>query len=219
MAEPTPYDTGKRLEPHVWVRNGRSGSKGHTRPAKEEEYGRVDFDLDDGTTFLTLFIQPDQNAYEDRLGYELRIDQYVDSLYLHVTGAYEAPRLFGPAAQLGREYRARQMMLLDAGLEKIATTFADHVFYVGDGDPSAFSPGHFVFYAADADDGSWFAIEELYDRPDGWSDPEPVPIGWGWNEYGMVRQPDGTTRAERVAEGTTIPSDIDNLLALSLIHI
>lgn len=49
----TPYDTGKRLVPQVWVLGDRR------RPAEHDEdrYGRVDFDDDTSTTILTVYVE------------------------------------------------------------------------------------------------------------------------------------------------------------------
>ena len=54
----TPYDTGARLEPHPWVRDGITGHE-YQRPAEADDYGRVDFDDDEGTTIATLHIEGD----------------------------------------------------------------------------------------------------------------------------------------------------------------
>lgn len=51
----SPYDTGARLEPHPWVHDGTTGSE-YQRPAEADDYGRVDFDDDEGTTIATLHI-------------------------------------------------------------------------------------------------------------------------------------------------------------------
>lgn len=205
MSGLTPYDTGARLEPHVWVHDQVASPGGLPRRANESDYGRVDFDDDAGTTVLTLFVE--RASY----GYKLTVDQHSDD-YVRVVGTNGPPALIEPAVELDVEYRARQMMLLDAGLREIADTFADHVFYAGESDPLTFSPGHFVFHPFESNDGTWFAIEELYERGDSWADDDRVPIGWAWREQGPVRLPDGTARTALVAEGTTIPSDIDSLL-------
>lgn len=60
----TPYDTGARLEPHLWVRDGITGSE-YQRPAEADDYGRVDFDDDEGTTIATLHIEGDADAPEN----------------------------------------------------------------------------------------------------------------------------------------------------------
>lgn len=204
MAEElSPYDTGKRLEPHVWVRDKMVSPNGETRPAEIDEYGRVDFDADGGTTILTLFIEPTDG------GYQMSVEQSGDD-YLTIVGANQPPVLRGPAAEVDLDYRERQMMLLDAGLQQIAADFADHVTFFH-GDPLTFSPGNFVFYPGE-DTQAWFAVEELYEHCDDWADFERVPIGWEWHEAGPVVLPDGSIDRQRVAEGTTIPSDIEHLL-------
>ncbi|MGG7453033.1 hypothetical protein ACQ3HE_19215 [Plantibacter auratus] len=53
--EPTPYDTGARLEPLVWVRDGITGNES-PRPAAADDYGRVDFEDDSSCTIATAYI-------------------------------------------------------------------------------------------------------------------------------------------------------------------
>lgn len=202
MVELTPYDTGSRLEPQLWVRGDTASPGGLPRRAVDADYGRVDFDADDGTTILTLYVErtPD--------GFRLQIDQHSDD-YLQVVGAHEPPQLDGPAAELDPEYRAGQMLALDRALSEIGQAYGEHVHYY-QGDPLTFSPGHFVFHE-DAGRG-WFAIEELYGKGTDWEDPDRVPIGWAWHERALVLLPDGTTEQHVVAAGTTIPSDIASLV-------
>lgn len=205
MAELTPYDTGERLEPHVWVTNGIVVPGGRPRFAEESEFGRVDFDADDGTTILTLHVQRADN------GYRMVIDQHSEE-YVHVVGQNEPPMLTDPALAQDAEYRTRQMMLLDAGLAYIGKTYGEDIFYADDGDPTAFSLGNYTFQPLMVNDGTVFAIEEAYERGTDWADDERVPIGWTWLQKDLVRLPDGTQRAEITAEGSTIPSDIDSLI-------
>ena len=58
----TPYDTGDRLEPHDWVKGEVASPSGLPRQAMPDDFGRVDFDDDEGTTLLTLFAEPDGNG-------------------------------------------------------------------------------------------------------------------------------------------------------------
>lgn len=60
----SPYDTGARLEPHPWVHGGTTGSR-YQRPAEPDDYGRVDFDDDEGTTIATVHIEGSADAPED----------------------------------------------------------------------------------------------------------------------------------------------------------
>ena len=127
MAELNPYDTGERLEPHVWVNGEVASPGGLPRRTTDDDYGRVDFDADDGTTILTLYIERADN------GYTLNINQHGDD-YLHVTGANRAPVLPGPKEAPDPEYRTRKMLLLDAAIEQLGTEF---FFDVGQGEPAA----------------------------------------------------------------------------------
>lgn len=207
MSELTPYDTGERLEPHVWVRGQTASPGGRPRRATQSDYGRVDFDTDDGTTALTLYVAPAKH------GYMVHADQHDDE-YLQLAAINELPVIDGPTTELDPAYRERQAMLLEAGLREVADTYSEHVYYLEDGDTDAFSPGNHLFVPAGPNDGTWFAIEDIYERPHAYmDDPDSVLIGWAWHESGLQRLPDGTTRATRVAEGTTIVSDIDRLIA------
>ena len=60
----SPYDTGARLEPHPWVHDGTKGSE-YQRPADPDDYGRVDFDDDEGTTIATVHIEGSADAPEE----------------------------------------------------------------------------------------------------------------------------------------------------------
>ncbi|CAM5539976.1 hypothetical protein [Leifsonia shinshuensis] len=61
----TPYDTGARLEPHVWVHDGITSPDGLSRDAEADDYGRVDFDDDEGTTIATLWIEGSPTSAEE----------------------------------------------------------------------------------------------------------------------------------------------------------
>jgi hypothetical protein len=52
----TPYDTGKRLEPELWLKEGDSLD----RPA--EDWGKVDFDDEESATVATLYIEKDADG-------------------------------------------------------------------------------------------------------------------------------------------------------------
>jgi hypothetical protein len=51
VAEPTPYDTGERLEPRVWPTSEPGVKYSPTR------YGKVDFDDEESSTVATLWIE------------------------------------------------------------------------------------------------------------------------------------------------------------------
>lgn len=53
----TPYDTGERLEPHVWVRDASPGEQ----PRKPGDYGKVDFDDEESTTALTVHAEHNED--------------------------------------------------------------------------------------------------------------------------------------------------------------
>lgn len=62
----TPYDTGDRLEPHPWT---AAGDQAKSNP---ENYGKVDFDTDEGTTALTVHASRNEDG-KDGGGYTLHI--------------------------------------------------------------------------------------------------------------------------------------------------
>lgn len=203
MAELNPYDTGERLEPHVWVKGQVASPGGLPRRPTEDDYGRVDFDGEDGTTILTLYIERSGN------GYALDIDQHGDD-YLHVTGANEPPVLPGPGDTLDPDYRTRKMLLLDAAIDQLGTEFSDHLS-ISRNDVADYTPGYYVVLPTQWI-GGWFTIEELHAKSSDWSDPDRVPIGWSWHETGRITLPDGHWIPETIAQGTTIPSDVDQLI-------
>lgn len=80
----TPYDTGERLEPHPWVKSATVAMPGGLpRQTMDDDYGRVDFDDDEGRTIVTLSIS------RGPAGYVLHIEDLVDEA-LTVTGGTEA---------------------------------------------------------------------------------------------------------------------------------
>ena len=70
----TPYDTGKRLQPMPW----------HVQPlnlpdpAEEDQYGRVDFDDDEGATILTGWVE------KTEAGYVLNLVSFQDDVTIKV---------------------------------------------------------------------------------------------------------------------------------------
>lgn len=85
----TPYDTGERLEPHPWISPGSinaaqvvRGSIGIPAPTFED-FGRVDFDDEEGRTVLTVYVDTDPH------GYVLHIEDLTEDP-LRVTGGTEA---------------------------------------------------------------------------------------------------------------------------------
>lgn len=55
----TPYDTGSRLEPHPWVRGTGAPMPRETNTGlvSPDDFGRVDFDDDEGRTVVTVHIE------------------------------------------------------------------------------------------------------------------------------------------------------------------
>jgi len=64
----TPYDTGTRAEPAVWEKRHRES---------DDDFGKVDFNADDGFTLATLYIERDPDGSYVLRGYanvELKIE-------------------------------------------------------------------------------------------------------------------------------------------------
>lgn len=205
MDELTPYDTGARLEPRVWVHENVTSPNGEARPAEPGDYGRVDFDNDEGATVASLYIEAIEH------GYAVRIHQQPED-YLSVSGATEPPQLQRGDPRPDAEYRIQQGLHLMQRLQDVGDEFSEHVFFTFEGDPNAFDPGHMFFLPADGKDGSCFAVEERYADPMGWASEQPEPVCWDWYDYGPARTPEGGTVMRLQAQGTTIPSDIDQLV-------
>lgn len=64
----TPYDSGERLEPMPWVKGDVASPGGLPRRVTPDDYGRVDFDNDEGATMLTAYVEPDPTG-----GYVMRV--------------------------------------------------------------------------------------------------------------------------------------------------
>ena len=78
MTEPTPYDTGEVLEPFSWSQRAEAGFLDDLEPC---DFGKVDFDDDEGTTRATVT--------------SVRIDDgnYTLIVVDHVTGIVHGVRL------------------------------------------------------------------------------------------------------------------------------
>lgn len=59
----TPYDTGARLEPRLW----------RPVPGDDDSYGRVDFENDESSTELTIYVERNEDG-----GYRICVDQHAD---------------------------------------------------------------------------------------------------------------------------------------------
>jgi len=207
MSELTPYDTGARLEPQVWVHGAVTSPNGDARTAVPGDFGRVDFDNDESATIATVYIEPATAS----TGFTLHITQHTDD-YLHVVGAQEPPVVQREDPPQDPDYCVQQGLHLMDRLQRVGEEFDDHVFFTFEGDPNAFEPGHMYFVPAAGRDGSCFAVEERYASPTEWTEYQPVPLCWDWFEYGPARTPEGGTVMRLQAQGTTVPSDIERLI-------
>jgi hypothetical protein len=74
----TPYDTGERLEPHLWVRGEVASPGGLPRRACVDDYGRVDFENEEGGTVLTVHVSRTAG------GYTLHVENLTDPILVEV---------------------------------------------------------------------------------------------------------------------------------------
>lgn len=58
----TPYDTGKRAEPHTINVQPLGGMEPIERELEEDRYGRVDFDDDSGDTIAQVYVERDEHG-------------------------------------------------------------------------------------------------------------------------------------------------------------
>lgn len=86
-----PFDTGTRLEPQPWVRMAGgvwwagSTEEGSLRRADADDFGRVDFDDDEGATIAVVYIRKDV-AEDGTEEYVLVIDEVQDVIPIRVEG-------------------------------------------------------------------------------------------------------------------------------------
>lgn len=74
MAKLTPYDTGQRAEPHIWLQ-----SKEFAGITSADEFGKVDFDNDEGTTVATIWLEKNEHSgnyvvHIEKRGFPLGLD-------------------------------------------------------------------------------------------------------------------------------------------------
>lgn len=72
MPNLTPYDTGERLEPKLWV----TSTAGLTRD-NADEFGKVDFDDEEGATAFTVRAERNPDG-----SYTLRVENISVELYI-----------------------------------------------------------------------------------------------------------------------------------------
>lgn len=147
----SPYDTGDRLEPHLW-------DSGEDTPA--DDFGKVDFTNDSGETIFTAHVQ------KTEAGYILRVDEHQDVELTIETSS-------------DRQIREAAMQRLDAGLRVIAAEHVGAVFFVDDGEPESFGAGNYIFTPLADGVRRRFVVNEEFVGTD-WSDDDRVPNSWTW---------------------------------------
>lgn len=193
MPEPlTPYDAGYRLEPKPWVKEGTASPGGLPRQAVADDYGRVDFEDDEGATVFTAWFQKTESG-----GYILRVDEHQDVELTIETSSQRQPR-------------EGAMMRLDNEIRVLAAQYAS-VVTLSEEDPDAFGAGHYVI---ENRAGTWrFTITERFTGTDS-SDPERIPTGWTYESESAVAStvPSGW---DPVAHGEYGSEDVGRLIGLT----
>lgn len=86
----TPYDTGAVLEPKGWVdADGIAGSE-LRRPAEADDYGKVDFDDDEGNTVTTVRIVARDGVHILQV-----MEPLYGSLSVEMVSTFDTPRKEG----------------------------------------------------------------------------------------------------------------------------
>lgn len=83
--EPTPYDTGARLEPKTWVDGEGVAGEENRRPARADDYGCVDFE-DVDVTAATVWMETDGSG-----GYVLHVTAHTEGISIALDGEHVAP--------------------------------------------------------------------------------------------------------------------------------
>ncbi|MBL3685691.1 hypothetical protein D3248_01805 [Leucobacter zeae] len=157
----TPYDTGYRLEPLVWIRGNSTVSDRTPNAVGPDDYGKVDFTDEFGETVFTAWIQ------QTETGYILRVDEHQD------VG-------LGFETSTQRHVREQAMMQVDAGLRAVAAQNPKRVTY-DHGDPDAFGLGNFILTPEERNDLRFIVTEEFVGTDT--SDPDRVPNSWTADIY------------------------------------
>lgn len=188
MAEsPNPYDSGYRLEPRVWVQNGVTGQE-DPRPSIPDDYGRVDFEDDEGNAAFTAWIQ------KTEAGYILRVDEH-QNVELAVETSSQ------------RHAREAAMMQLDSALQVVAASYPEAIA-LSEQDPDTFGAGHYVYENSELNQR--LVITEQYAGTDS-SDPDRIPNGWKW-EAGKVTDSDGVIGWTVTDKGEVAAEKVEQLI-------
>lgn len=186
----TPYDTGQRLEPKLWVKDGIAGSE-NPRPAQPDDYGRIDFEDDGGSTVFTAWMQKTHD------GYILRIDEFSDVELTIETSS-------------DRQAREVAMQRIDQGLREIALSRPIAVVYHDDGDISAFDHGNYQLLS-ERDDRNGFYVTEEYVGTDPYEDVDAVPNSWLYHVESVQREAGKLDCIVRTSEGRVTEDTLPEL--------
>lgn len=190
--EMNPYDEGGRLEPHIWVKDGTATPSGLPRRAEFDDYGRVDFDDDEGHTVVTAWVQKTEK------GYMLRVDEHQDVPLVIETSS-------------DRHRRETAMQHLDQQLRTLAAN-AKHYDFHDDSDPEAFGRAHYEFIDQN-EERNKLCITEEYAGTNPGEDIHAVPSTWLYEVEHLHVTPGGdhiSTVAGRVG-----PHEIEQLLEVT----
>lgn len=164
----SPYDHGTRLEPNPWVKNGVTGND-EPRPASADDYGRVDFDNEEGATEFTVWAVPTE-----------------DGIMIRVDSMSEAP--ITVETETDRLAREAQVAKLYQQLEAVSIEAPDSISWNGEGEPVIFAPGHYILSSIDPE-GDEFCVKFTYTGTNPYDDEMAVPTGLTWHT--LYREYDG----------------------------
>lgn len=132
----TPYDTGTRLEPHIWVRPNPTWENGlgqfitgseDVRASVDDDYGRVDFEDGGGITIVAgAYIEPDGSLLADgRPAYKMHLPGDDGQIIAVVVDSGEMPTLLvnpgdgGPELDTIERTMWRGQRLIDLGADAL----------------------------------------------------------------------------------------------------
>lgn len=156
----SPYDQGSKLEPKPWVKDGIAGIE-EPRPAENADYGRVDFDNEEGATELTVWAVPTE-----------------DGIVLRVQSVGDTPITIETEGD--RTARQSQLTYLHDELAALGEEAQEYLSWDDEGDPSAFAPGNFELASVEPE-GDEFYVELTYTGTNPYEDEEAIPTGITWH--------------------------------------
>lgn len=142
------------------MKDGIAGTE-EPRPAENADYGRVDFDNEEGATELTVWAVPTE-----------------DGIVLRVQSVGDTPITIETEGD--RAARQAQLTYLHDELAALGEEAQEYLSWDDEGDPSAFAPGNFELASIEPE-GDEFYVELTYTGTNPHEDEEAVPTGIIWH--------------------------------------